>query len=272
VRRPLYDLSDDSVHLWFAFPEEWPDPTSAPSPFDILAAGEIARMERLRSRESRRLFGISHWLVRETLSHYDQRPPGAWRFILNAHGKPLIDQASGPSPLTFSLAHTKGLAVVAVSKGSAVGADVERTDRCVRAQELVRRFFAPEEVQALGALPPDAMTERFFLHWTLKEAGLKALGTGLSLPLTAFAFRLSEDRPHRITSAFHPPLGGETLHWAAIAPCLPYLAALGVASVPGKTVTFRCVRAIPSGEAVPLACTPLAVSPGFLYDDAWEKT
>jgi 4'-phosphopantetheinyl transferase len=266
VRRPLIDLSDGAVHLWFAFPEEWPDPTAPPSPFGILAAGEIARMERLRSREDRRLFGISHWLVRETLSHYDDRPPGAWRFIDNDYGKPLVDPASEPSTLTFSLAHTGGLAIVAVTKGSTVGADVERTDRRVHVQGLVRRFFAPEEVQALGKLPPESLAERFFLHWTLKEAGLKAMGTGFSLPLSAFSFRLTEGRPRRITLACAPPPGGERLQWAVIEPRPPYMTALGVECAPGKTVRLRCYRATPSGETAPLPCVPVALSEGVVCE------
>jgi 4'-phosphopantetheinyl transferase len=262
----MLDMSDGAVHLWFAFPEEWQDSTPAPLTLDILAADEIARMERLRSRENRRLYGVSHWLVRMALSHYEGRPPGAWRFIANAYGKPMIDPASGPSPLTFSLAHTRGLAVVAVTKGSAVGADVERTDRKVDAQGLVHRFFATEEAQALEELPTESLADRFFLYWTLKEAGLKALGTGFSLPLSTFAFRLTAGRPRRITVAGAPPPGGETLHWAAIAPRPPYMAALGVESGPGKTVRLHCYQATPSGQAAPLACEPIALSEGVVCE------
>ena len=229
-------------------------------------------MKSLRSREDRRLFGISHWLVRVALSHYDRRSPAAWRFSTNDFGKPLIDPATGPSPLTFSLAHTKGLAAVAVTRGRAVGVDVERTDRTVAAQRMISRFFAPEEARALNHLPSEALTERFFLHWTLKEAGLKALGTGFSLSLTALAFRLSEDRPRRIALSSTDQPGTERLRWAAMTPRSPYLVSLGVFGDPDKTVLFDCIRIAPSGEAVPLACTPLAISPGFLYDETLKKT
>ena len=192
------------------------------------------------------------------------RPPGAWRFIHNDYGKPLIDPSSGPSPLTFSLAHTRGLAVVAVAKGSAVGADVERTDRRIDAPGLVRRFFAPEEVQALEGLPTETLTDRFFLHWTLKEAGLKALGTGFSLPIEHLCLSSDGGTARTITLTGAPPPGGETFHWAAITPRPPYVAALSVASGPGKPVHLHCYRATPSGQAAPLVCAAVALSEGVV--------
>ncbi|MDA8124428.1 MAG: 4'-phosphopantetheinyl transferase superfamily protein [Deltaproteobacteria bacterium] len=264
----MFDLSQGFVHLWFAEPGEWREEIVVAEAFNILSADEVARMELLRFREDQHLYGISHWLVRTALSHYEGRPPGAWRFVANDYGKPLVDPAQGPSLLTFSLAHTRGLAVVAITKGAAVGVDVERTDRLVDAPGLVRRFFAEEEIQALGKLPPEALNDRFFLHWTLKEAGLKALGAGLSLPLSTFAFCLSEGRPRRVSLFGPEPPRKAQWQWAALTPRPRYMTALGVAGTPGETLTIRGYRATPSGKAEPLACEPIALSEGIRYQPA----
>ena len=61
-------------------------------------------------------------------------------------------------------------------------------------------FFAPPEVEALQALPDRAaQLDRFFDHWTLKEAYMKARGIGVSLGLGNFWYDLEAGRPLRIT-------------------------------------------------------------------------
>ena len=266
----LDELTDCTVDLWFAQPEDWADPAAMAAALAVLGPEELARWENRRSPEDRRLFGVSHWLVRESLSRYEDRPPAAWRFLVNDHGKPRIDPAAGPSPLAFSLAHTRGLAVVAVAKRMDLGVDCERQDRTVDAAKLIQRFYTLEERRALEPLAPEVMTHRFFLHWTLKEATLKALGTGLSPALSTIAFRLTGDGPSRID-----PLGmakeENRWHWAVLTPLMPYVAAIGILAAPGKTVTLRTCRALPWGKAEPLKGLPLALSHGVVYGKGHEQ-
>jgi len=190
-------LPAGEVHLWVApVGEGAHDPVVAAQ--GILAADEIARLGRIRPAAGRRLFLTARRLLRETLSRYGDRAPAAWRFATNAHGKPRITPESGAPPLAFNLSHTAGLAVLALTRGVEVGVDVERTDRRVQARRLSDRFFSPREAVSLAELPPDRLAERFFYHWTLKEACLKALGRGLTLPLHSIGFDLSGERPFRI--------------------------------------------------------------------------
>lgn len=261
MKNPLFELAAGEVHLWFVFSGEGDDPELIASARDVLDGGEIARMERLRFPEDRRLFLVSHLLVRMALSHYADRTPAQWRFIRNGHGKPQVDPAMGVSPLTFNLAHSAGIAVVGVTKERDIGVDVERRDRRVNARGLIRRFFSPAEAAELGKLPSARLRDRFFLTWTLKEAYIKALGRGLSLPLRSFGFQLAGRRPYRIGFAGFRGTEGEeagTWRFALIEPRPPYIAAIGVASDPAQGVTLRCCRMEPSGEAVPLACLPSA--------------
>jgi 4'-phosphopantetheinyl transferase len=93
------------------------------------------------------------------------------------HGKPaLLASEHGPAP-RFSLAHTQGLALLAVSAVE-VGIDVERGGRpgVSDGRELV--LSAGER----SSLPSDAgELERAYLGlWTRKESYLKGLGLGLS--------------------------------------------------------------------------------------------
>jgi 4'-phosphopantetheinyl transferase len=47
---------------------------------------------------------------------------------------------------------------------------------------LAGRYFAPLEVDALGALPAAERLGRFFAYWTLKESYIKARGLGSPCP------------------------------------------------------------------------------------------
>ena len=60
---------------------------------------------------------------------------------------------------------------------------------------LAQRFFAPQEVQALRALPAADRALAFLQLWTLKEALLKAEGRGLAYGLHRVVVELGESAP-----------------------------------------------------------------------------
>jgi 4'-phosphopantetheinyl transferase len=264
MRSPLSTLPERDIHLWVAFPDEWAAPSQIAAARDILAPDEIVRMERFRFPEHRHLFAVSHLLVRTALSYYSDLPPCAWRFVNDENGKPRIDPVLETVSLTFSLAHTKGLAVVGVTRGTVIGVDVERTGRRVDAAGLSRRFFSPEEAAALENLPPDRLREQFPLYWTLKEAYIKALGLGFSHPLDSFAFRLTGERPHRIDFFAAEPQDPKKWRFALIEPRRPYVTALCTASLQDKPFTLRCYHASPSGGPAPLSIAQLGLSAGIV--------
>lgn len=260
MRLPLSDLSEGDIHLWAAFPEEWAAPSQIAYARTILDGEEIARMERFHFPEHRHLFLVSHLLVRTALSHYSDLPPGAWRFMNDKNGKPLIDPATDAVSLSFSLAHTAGLAVVGVTRKSDLGVDVEQAGRRVDAARLSRRFFSPEEAAALERLPPGLLEEQFPLYWTLKEAYIKALGLGFSQPLDSFAFRLTGEIPYRIDFSAVDPRDPRKWRFALIQPRRSYVAAVCAASAQHEPLEIRCYHAFPSGESAPLIHAPLGLS------------
>ena len=71
--------------------------------------------------------------------------------------------------------------------GRDVGVDVEHINRTLT-HDVAERFFSPQEVADLRALPEDEQPVVFFDYWTLKEAYIKARGLGLALPLGQFTF------------------------------------------------------------------------------------
>lgn len=165
-------------------------------------------MERFVFARDRESFLATRVLVRTTLSRYRPVAPDAWRFEVNAYGRPEI--AGRYSDLRFNLSNTRGLVVCAVTHDTDVGIDVERLSRAAPL-DVADRFFAPVEVAALRALEPGEQGRRFFDYWTLKESYIKARGLGLALPLAGFAFHFDDARVPAIE--IDPALGDHGSSW-----------------------------------------------------------
>jgi 4'-phosphopantetheinyl transferase len=71
---------------------------------------------------------------------------------------------------------------------------------------LANRYFAALELQQLMMLESARRPLRFMQLWTLKEAFIKALGTGLATPLDHFAFDFSSTEQPRL-HIYDPSLG-----------------------------------------------------------------
>jgi 4'-phosphopantetheinyl transferase len=157
----------------------------------LLSADERARGDRFVFAEDRRDFVAAHALVRRALSHCRPFDASAWSFVASRSGKPEVAASQrGHPPIAFNLSHTRGLVACAVSTHSSVGIDVESTARDV--VPLVHRYFHPSEAAHIDGYPASTRPLRAIELWTLKEAFLKAVGAGLSIPLRDCVFALDD--------------------------------------------------------------------------------
>ncbi len=211
----------------------------------LLSDGERERAARFLVEPPRQQFIASHAQMRQILNGYAQngdifgqngpseaknRPPAAsgpqksgavrdLRFETLPQGKPYIPG----SRLRFNLSHTTGAALLAVVLDRELGVDIESIDRTVDYAQIAPRFFAPSEAEALLALPPDQRQSAFFRCWTRKEAFIKAVGGGLSIPLDSFTVTFAPGQPALLDAPANP---GWTLY--ALDPHPRYAAALVV--------------------------------------------
>lgn len=156
----------------------------------ILAVAERARAHRFYFERDRSSYCAAHAMKRLLSASLLACDPQTIGCDYNPWGKPELIESNG---LRINWSHTHGLAAVAVAWADDVGVDVECLDRQVSQCALAKRYFSSTEARVIANTPAASQTEVFLRHWTLKEAFVKAVGRGLSLPLDSFEINLTED-------------------------------------------------------------------------------
>ena len=158
----------------------------------LLSAQERARYEGIRHARARTHFLLGRVALRSLLAD---------RLDMRAAAVPLVVAPDGgvdvkDRSVHVSIAHAGGVAV-AVAAERVIGVDLEHIKP--RSQDLAAFLLHPSERGAYGALPLDPV-RRLILYWTLKEAVLKALRTGLRR--SPKRVRLAINLAHRSALAF----------------------------------------------------------------------
>lgn len=101
------------------------------------------------------------------------------RFGRNEYGKPFLVDVDD---FHYNISHTRNAITVGVSQ-TPIGVDVERIRGFQNA--IVKRFFSKKEKQYVES-DNENSSKRFYEIWTKKEAYVKWIGEGLSIPLRSF--------------------------------------------------------------------------------------
>jgi 4'-phosphopantetheinyl transferase len=187
-------LTAQAIDLW------WVDLDDKQHDIDqywaVLSEEERQRAAAFRFPHLQRWFIVRRALLRHLLAGYGQG--SGLRYRLNKHGKPELDITPSGKRLYFNLSHSGSIALYGFTYQGEIGVDIE----CVKPIDdmtLVARYhFTLDEQSALWALPAAQQMKGFYNAWTRKEAILKAVGTGLTLPLDSFSVSLTPEAPTRI--------------------------------------------------------------------------
>jgi len=152
----------------------------------LLSPDEVQRADRFYFEKHRRRFTCAHAALRQILSGYTSLLPQELTFSYGPQGKPDLGGKLQNCAVKFNLSHSEDMALLAVSRNQNVGIDIESVNSEFATGEIVERFFSTGEIHRLKALPTPKRADAFFSCWTRKEAYIKALGTGLSVPLDSF--------------------------------------------------------------------------------------
>lgn len=188
-------LANNDIHLYISHPDSITDKNLLAQYEALLSDDEQARLKHFHYDHHRHLYLVTRALVRTSLSEYVEVKPANWQFDKNGYGKPFISQPSTKSVLKFNISHTAGLVICAITRDIEIGVDVEDRQRSTRsAFSSLFSYFSADEIAELEALPTAQQKPRFFEHWTLKEAYIKARGAGFAIPLNQFGFHFEADK------------------------------------------------------------------------------
>jgi 4'-phosphopantetheinyl transferase len=170
------------VHVWCV-------DTTAECDAAVLSQEEREVAARFVFEKDRNRYVSSHAHLRKILSRYVGTTAEALEFGKENLGKPFL--ARPVRAASFNLSHSGHLALVAVSSGPEVGVDVEMIRDEADLSGVARGFFSARENGWLKSLEPGEQLRGFYRLWTLKEACLKAAGTGLTLAPDRFELTIA---------------------------------------------------------------------------------
>src|SRR5215471_14520309 len=178
----------------------------------LLLPEEIHRADQFHFQDGRRRFMRARAAMRQILSGYIGIAPQKIVFSYGAAGKPELAGEFEKFRIRFNLSHSGELALLAVTRGLAVGIDIELINPEFASKEIAERFFSANEVRYLLAMPAGDRANAFFSCWTRKEAYIKALGAGLSVPLDSFEVAFGARSEPALLEVRSDP--GEVARWS----------------------------------------------------------
>ncbi|HEY0462316.1 MAG TPA: 4'-phosphopantetheinyl transferase superfamily protein [Pyrinomonadaceae bacterium] len=190
---PVLRLPPDEVHVWRASLSQ--TQKNLQFCWEMLAEDERQRAERFHFERDRHHFIAARGILRQLLGQYLNVEPRRLYFKYTSYGKPFLANTNVGAELRFNVSHSGELALYAFSRPRELGVDIEKIRPDIEHRSIAKRFFSEQEVATLFTLPVKRQRQAFFLCWTRKEAYIKAIGEGLSLPLHTFDVSLVPGEP-----------------------------------------------------------------------------
>ncbi len=190
IRHP--DLQPYHVHVWRAH-----IPTILrylPLLQDFLLSDERIRADRFYFERDRNNFIIGRGVLRAILAWYLRCQATAIRISYGSFGKPFLS-APNNTGIFFNTSHSDEWVVYAFTRRQAVGIDIERIRLDIDYVRLANDVLSAQERKIFDSIAEKLKAKAFFGIWTRKEAYIKAIGKGLSFPLSKVEVTLRSENP-----------------------------------------------------------------------------
>ncbi|CAN5561200.1 hypothetical protein BH11MYX1_BH11MYX1_46550 [soil metagenome] len=165
----------------------------------LLDPAEQTRRERFHHLVDADRFLIGRATLRRELARVLAIDPRDVPLAAGPHGKPFVP--GGPHA---NVSHAGDVVVIAISDDADVGIDVEFIDPRFVAEAMIEASFSSGERDTIAALPDALRVNAFFHTWTSREAVVKMIGAGFSLPKEAIDVSVDPRLPPRVERASPP--------------------------------------------------------------------
>ena len=144
---------------------------------------EQSRAQRFRFDKHARRFRAAHAAMRQIMAAQLGVDAHSLRWRTGPHNKPhLLDHPGW----YFNLSHSGDWALLGMSSTAQMGVDIECRRDMRDMAGIVRHQFSATEQATYQQLPEMDQSVWFYRVWSRKEACLKALGSGMGMPLQSF--------------------------------------------------------------------------------------
>ena len=171
-----------------------PHPAREAEALSWLDAGERERARRFIGTGPQRRFTLCRAALRALLCDELRCRNDQLTFGAAEHGKPFAIVRGIPARVSFNVSHSGKHGLIAVASEGRLGVDVEERTPHRNMETLIETVFTPDEQAELASVPGSDRHRAFFRLWTVKEALVKAEGTGLSLDPSLFEAPLAMRR------------------------------------------------------------------------------
>ena len=201
-------LKDNEVHLWIVHMDAF-----LPHYLQLkaqLSERELSRESRFAFDHLKKHYTISQSILRNLLQRYTGQAAASIEYVHGPKGKPYLKD--NPQHIQFNLSHSKSYALYGFTVHCEIGVDIEFIRKDCLKDNLEELVLTESEKRTFYTLSGQAQTEAFFLAWTQKEATLKALGVGITVPMQNVEINLAhqiiypkESKILELADDPHPP-------------------------------------------------------------------
>lgn len=147
----------------------------------LLDQDELERFNRFVPKDARRRYALCRAALRINLCQWLGCANRDLSFGYGEHGKPFARVGGVPSDASFNVSHSGRHGLIGFTTGKGLGVDLEVRAGGRDFDGIGRRVYSLRERRALSAVRGHARVDLFYRFWSLKEALIKALGTGFTL-------------------------------------------------------------------------------------------
>ena len=158
-----------------------PDAEREARAVSLLDDAETARWHRFLSDRARREFALCRAALRLALSQRLGCTRRQLSFGRLEHGKPFAMVDGQRADVGFNVSHSGRHGLIAIAQRDGIGIDVEERVAQRDLEGIGSLVYGPVERRLLASATGRERVHLFYRLWSMKEALIKALGTGFSL-------------------------------------------------------------------------------------------
>lgn len=195
-------------------------------------------MDRFKTRELRHQYTVAQASFLSLIALYARAKPSHIQLHSDGWHKPFLRNAESCSDLQFSFSHCNNVALCGFAKNRSIGVDVEEADAGADWEHLADLCLSEYEKKWFLCLPDHQRAAVFVELWTIKEAYLKAIGTGLAVPPSEVEVECDTHNQYQLRSSQGGQYGRGDWNIFAFSPAPGFTAAAVIQGQPCRLRSF----------------------------------